>query len=304
MNGVCDPLGHAEAGAWSPKVSDGETRSALVTGAAHGIGLAVARRFLDAGLRVIAVDNDGPHLHEALGDRGALLIVHDVAERPRELAAQVLELAGHCQVIVNNVGVADGRRFLDLPPEGLARSWATNVAGPWELTRLLVRDLIEARERGSVVFVLSLHATRVRLCPDYSVSKAGLRMLVAELAAELGQHGIRTNGVSPGDIDTGSSSVLEMPKSRTRRAGIIPIGRLGRADEVAAAVEFLCDDERACYINGADLRVDGGLGEFSWVHRLDGPQTAQHQRIGLVRYGSKVAARIARARRSRPGADR
>ena len=154
-----------------------------------------------------------------------------------------------------------------------------------------------------MVFVLSLHATRVRLCPDYSVSKAGLRMLVAELAAELGPLGIRTNGVSPGDIDTGSNEVLEMPKHRTRRADIVPVGRLGRADDVAAAVEFLCDDDRACYINGADLRVDGGLGEFSWVHRFDGSPTAQHQQIGLVRYGSKLAARIARARRSRPRAD-
>jgi Dehydrogenases with different specificities (related to short-chain alcohol dehydrogenases) len=261
-----------------PKVTEDVPRAAVVTGAAHGIGLAVAEKFLDGGLRVVAVDKDGSELRRVLGGTHAELVEHDLAVQAGELAAKVLTLVGHCPVIINNVGVMDGRSFLDLPSEALDLTWRTNVAGPWEFTRILTKDLIATGLGGSVVFNLSLHADRVRMCPDYSASKAALRMLVAELASELGPYGIRVNAVSPGVIDTWSDRVPDAPGHRAESERLVALGRLGTATDVASAVAFLCDEQEARYITGADLKVDGGLDQFNWLHHLYGTAEAERER--------------------------
>jgi NAD(P)-dependent dehydrogenase (short-subunit alcohol dehydrogenase family) len=130
---------------------------------------------------------------------------------------------------------------------------------------------------GSIVFTLSLHARRVRLCPDYSVAKAGLVMLVAELANELGPFGIRVNGVSPGAIDTWSDGIPEPDELRARSEALIPLRRLGTADDIARVVEFLSDPAASGYMTGANVVVDGGLDQFNWLHHLYGG-SAQNER--------------------------
>lgn len=250
---------------------------AVVTGAAHGIGLAVAQRLRERGLRVAAVDVDETTLAAAPLPADTLRIVADVADNPREWVDRVAEGLGPPSVLVNNVARMDGRSFLELPLEAVRRSLDVTLFGNWAVTRAVVDHMIRDGVPGSIVFTLSLHARRVRLCPDYSVAKAGLVMLVAELANELGPFGIRVNGVSPGAIDTWSDRIPDPDELRARSEALIPLGRLGTADDVALVVAFLSDPAASGYMSGANLSVDGGLDQFNWLHHLYGG-SAQDER--------------------------
>lgn len=244
-------------------------RSVLITGAAHGIGLATARLFATHGYRVAALDVDGESLRSNCSSFAAVTILGDVRSDPARIRAACGDL-WPVDVLVNNVGVRDGRTFLDLPADDFRRSLEVNLVAPYALTQTLARDLIEDDRGGSIVFVSSLHAHRVRMGPDYSASKAAASMLVSELASELGPHGIRVNSVSPGAIDTWSDRHFESPPHRARRELTVPVRRLGEPEDVAEAILFLSDDSRSAYITGADLKVDGGLDQFNWLHHLDG----------------------------------
>jgi NAD(P)-dependent dehydrogenase (short-subunit alcohol dehydrogenase family) len=255
------------------------SKAALVTGAGHGIGRACALRLAAGGHDVIAVDVDEAGLEDLPGEI-AHRVVHDVGTAPADLAGTVLSTVPCCPTIVNNVGVMDGRPFLDLPPEALEVTWRTNVAGPWELTRLLAKDLIQRKHPGCVVFVNSLHSHRVRMCPDYSVTKAALVMLVQEMTAELGPHGIRVISVSPGVVDTWSDRVAEPAEHRARSEALVPLRQLGAPEDVANAVAFLCDPDAARYVTGADLRIDGGLDTYNWLHGLCGSADEERAQVG------------------------
>ncbi|HEU5155660.1 MAG TPA: SDR family oxidoreductase [Streptosporangiaceae bacterium] len=253
---------------------------AIVTGAAHGIGLAVARRLGSSGLTVVAVDVDAATLREAPLPDGAVRLVQDLSDDPVPWVRQVIDEHGVPSVLVNNVAVTDGRSFLELPMAAVEQSVRTTLLGTWALTRAVTVAMVERRVRGSVVFILSLHTTRVRMCPDYSVCKAALRMLVSELASELGPHGIRANAVTPGSVDTWSDRVPDAEELVARVEATVPLGRLGEPDDVAKAVEFLADPDRSGYITGADLVVDGGLDQFNWLHHLYGSAATEQSRTG------------------------
>jgi NAD(P)-dependent dehydrogenase (short-subunit alcohol dehydrogenase family) len=254
--------------------------AAIVTGAAHGIGLAVARRLASSGLTVVAVDIDGETLRDAPLPEGAVRLVRDLSDDPEPWVREVIDEFGVPSVLVNNVAVMDGRSFLELPMAVVEQNVRTTLLGTWALTRAATIPMVEQHVPGSVVFNLSLHTTRVRMCPDYSVCKAALRMLVNELSDELGPHGIRVNAVSPGAVDTWSDRVPDAEEHLTRSAAAVPMRRLGEPDDVAKAVEFLVDPARSGYITGADLVVDGGLDQFNWLHHLYGSAAAERERLG------------------------
>jgi NAD(P)-dependent dehydrogenase (short-subunit alcohol dehydrogenase family) len=253
---------------------------ALVSGAAHGIGYAIARHLADAGFRIVAVDADRDELAGTDLPAGTIRLVHDIADDPGPVAAAIDGVDEPLAVLVNNVGVMDGRSFLDLPMDAVERSLRTNLLGTWQLTRLAADRMIAGGVPGSIVFNLSLHAARVRMCPDYSVSKAGLRMLVQELASDLGPRGIRVNSVSPGAIDTWSDRIDETREQRERSEAVIALGRVGSPDDVARVVVFLCDPRQAGYVTGADVRIDGGLDQYNWLHHLYGSATAEQDIAG------------------------
>lgn len=238
--------------------------SVLVTGAAHGIGLATAQAFHASGYRVAALDRDGESLSKACSFAAATLCL-DVVEDP----GVVVEGCGDLwpvDVLVNNVGVMAGRSFLDLPGPEFEAVLRTNLIAPYTLTRRWSQDLIAAQRFGSCVFISSLHARRVCMSPDYSCSKAAIAMLVDELASELGPFGIRVNAVSPGAIDTLSDSHPD-PAARIKRSeDVVPLRRIGDPADVAETVVFLADNSRARYVTGANLRVDGGLDTYNWLH--------------------------------------
>ena len=247
---------------------------AIVTGAAHGIGLAVARRLDGRGLGVAAVDVNEEALTTAPLPPDAMRVVADLADDPTAWVASVEAHLGTPTVLVNNVANTDGRAFLQLPMDAIRRSLDVTLFGNWALTRAVV-DRMVPRRRGSIVFNLSLHAERVRFCPDYSVGKAALLMLVKELANELGPFGIRVNAVSPGSIDTWSDRLPNADQLRSRSEQVVPLGRLGAAEDVAKAIEFLCDREASGYVTGANLTVDGGLDQYNWLHHLYGSAAAE-----------------------------
>jgi NAD(P)-dependent dehydrogenase (short-subunit alcohol dehydrogenase family) len=203
-------------------------------------------------------------------------VVADLADDPSEWVADVEGRLGPVSVLVNNAAMMDGRSFLELPMDAVRRSLDVTLFGTWALSRTVVDRMVERRERGAIVFNLSLHAQRVRFCPDYSVGKAALLMLVRELANELGPYGIRVNAVSPGAIDTWSDRVAETDAHRERSEAVVPLGRLGSADDVAKAIDFLSDDAASGYVTGANLTIDGGLDQFNWLHHLYG--SAQSER--------------------------
>jgi NAD(P)-dependent dehydrogenase (short-subunit alcohol dehydrogenase family) len=126
-----------------------------------------------------------------------------------------------------------------------------------------VADLVQRGSGGSIVFISSLHDHVVRTHPPYSVSKAAVAMLVRELAHELGPHGIRVNAISPGAIHTRAAPVTGADDEKKVRR-LVPLGRIGRAGDIAPMVAVLLSDEWSGYVTGANVPVDGGLGLYTW----------------------------------------
>ena len=240
-----------------------EGRTAVVTGAARGIGEAIVRQLGELGARVVAVDVDGDALHTAFPDDGVARVVGDLGgEDTAGLAAEIVAAHGPATLLVNNVGIDTHHDFLGLDPVDFDRVMATNLRGPWFFTRRIAEDLIERDAAGAFVFVSSLHDHFVRLLPHYSASKAAVAMLVRELAQQLGPHRIRVNAVSPGVIPR--AHLPGVTPEETQGYALFPLGRPGEPRDVARVAAVLLSDEWCGYVTGANVPVDGGLGLHSW----------------------------------------
>jgi glucose 1-dehydrogenase len=239
-------------------------KTAVVTGAARGIGRGTAELLVELGARVVALDIDERVSSADFAHGGVEGFVADIAADGAQLAGTLIARYGPIDMLVNNVGIDTEHHFLDLAERDYDRVFNTNLRGPWFLTRAIAASMIEARRRGAIVFVSSLHDTFVRTFPHYSASKAAVAMLVKELAVELGPHGIRVNAVSPGVIHTAHvpapSDQVEADRLRT----LVPLGHMGEPLDVARPIAMLLSDQWSGYITGANVRVDGGLGAHSW----------------------------------------
>ncbi|HYD55415.1 MAG TPA: SDR family oxidoreductase [Burkholderiales bacterium] len=231
---------------------------AVVTGAARGIGLATARRFLREGYRVAALDIDAAALNGACGD--CLAIACDVAS-PAQVAAavaQVEQAFGRIDALVNNAGIAIFKPLLETTFEEWSRVLAVNLNGPFLLTQACA-PVMRKGGGGAIVNVASISGMRAStLRVAYGTSKAALVHLTKQQAVELGELGIRVNAVSPGPVDTAMAKQVHTPDIRQGYRDAIPLERYGTEEELAAAIFFLCSDE-ASYINGHTLSVDGGF---------------------------------------------
>lgn len=243
----------------APVPTDIQGRLALVTGAARGIGLGIARQLAAAGARVIATDRDRESLERAHAGREVALLELDVAGDAGALADWVLDRFGVPQLIVNNVGITTPHGFMELSEADFDTVLRTNLRGPWFLTRGLVDALIRSGARGNLLFVSSLHDHRVRGFPHYSATKAAVSMLVRELAYELGPRGIRVNAISPGWVPNDGAKI----DKRMRR--LVPLGRAGTPAEVANMAMVLLSDDLSGYVTGANVPVDGGLALHTWL---------------------------------------
>ena len=238
---------------------------ALVTGAGRGIGLAVARRFLAAGWRVALLDIDAALLESAVAGLGlpeaTMALVCDVADAGA-VALAVQRAAGRWErldALVNNAGTAVFKPLLETTPEEWARVLAVNLTGPFLCTQAAA-PLMAAGGGGAVVNVTSISGLRAStLRVAYGTSKAGLAHLTKQQAVELAALGIRVNAVAPGPVDTAMAKAVHTAEIRRDYHDAIPLGRYGLEEELAEMIHFLCSD-RAGYVTGQEIAVDGGFG--------------------------------------------
>ena len=240
-------------------------RTALVTGSSSGIGRSIALRLAKDGWFVLAHYNgneagavDTCTKIEEAGGMAALLRfdVKDSAAIEQALDSFFQANPGHAlEALVNNAGIhVDGMAGM-MSDDDFDCVLKTNLYGPFYLLRYGVKRMLRAR-KGSIVNIASLagqtgNAGQI----NYSASKAGLIAMTKSLAMEVGKRNIRVNCVSPGLIET---EMLEGIPFLDKIVERVPLGRLGKPEEVAGAVAFLCSDE-AAYITGATLSVNGGL---------------------------------------------
>lgn len=243
-------------------IEDGKV--ALVTGAARGIGLATAKRFLAEGWRVALLDIDNDTLsksHAALAAPERTLALHcDVSDAARvpQMFSHLGERFGRLDALVNNAGIAIFKPLMETTLEDWSRTLAVNLTGPFICTQAAV-PLMRETGGGSIVNITSissLHASTLRVA--YGTSKAALAHLTKQQAVELAALGIRVNAVAPGPVDTAMAKAVHTPEIRADYHDTIPLNRYGLEEELAEAIFFLCSD-RASYITGQMLSVDGGF---------------------------------------------
>lgn len=239
-------------------------KAALVTGAARGIGLAVARRFLADGFCVALLDIEGDLLAKSMSelDRpGATLALPcDVADTNAVASAfaEIDRRFGRLDALVNNAGVAVFAPLMETSDADWSRVLAVNLTGPFLCAKAAV-PLMRNHGGGAIVNITSISGLRAStLRSAYGTSKAGLAHLTKQLAVELAEFGIRVNGVAPGPVDTAMAKAVHSPAIRADYHDAIPLNRYGLEEELAEAVFFLCGD-RASYITGQVLAVDGGF---------------------------------------------
>lgn len=240
---------------------------ALITGAARGIGLAIAKSFLASGHRVALLDIDAPELERALARINqpslTLGVVCDVA-LPAQVDASVASIVaqwGRIDALVNNAGVAVFKPVLDTSPAEWQRVIDVNLTGPFLCTQACARVMLRNRgkPKGSVVNIASISGLRASsLRVAYGTSKAGLIHLTKQQAMELGNAGIRVNAVAPGPVDTAMAQQVHTADIRRDYHDTIALNRYGTEEEIANVVHFLCSPA-ASYVNGQTIAVDGGF---------------------------------------------
>jgi glucose 1-dehydrogenase len=241
---------------------------ALVTGSGSGIGRAIAERLAAEGA-TLAIDYVGPEAGAdetkaaivAAGGK-AVAIEGDVSKVAdcTSLIEQTWQQLGSCDILVNNAGVEKSADFVDVTEADYDFVLDINLKGAFFLTQAFVRRLKAAGKPGRVINISSVHEDMVfPHFSTYCASKGAMRMLMRDLAVELGPLGITVNNIAPGAINTpiNTSLLANKPKLDALLANI-PLGRLGKPEEVAGVAAFLASEEGS-YVTGSTYFLDGGL---------------------------------------------
>ncbi|MEM7270026.1 MAG: SDR family oxidoreductase [Pseudomonadota bacterium] len=239
-----------------------EQKTALITGAARGIGLAAAKRFLAEGWRVAMLDRlSGPlaEAHAAIASNDAIRVEADVSQQADVArAAEEVEAAfGRVDALVNNAGIADFGEVLDTSFETWREIMDTNLDGVFLMSQA-VAPLI-AKQGGAIVNIGSISGLRAStLRVAYGTAKAAVAHLTRQQAVEWAELGVRVNCVAPGPVETAMAKKVHTPAIRKDYRDHIPLGRYGLEEELAAAIWFLAS-EQSSFITGQILAVDGGF---------------------------------------------
>jgi NAD(P)-dependent dehydrogenase (short-subunit alcohol dehydrogenase family) len=239
-----------------------EERTAIVTGGSRGIGRAVAERLASEGARVLITGRNGEQLEQAATEiEGDVIpLAGDIADvgTPEQIVDCALEHWGQIDVLVNNAGLYDQKKFLEQTKEDWDYVLAVVLTGPYFLAQRCAWTMVKQRS-GSIINITSIDAHGYEGLFAYGAGKAGLINLTRYIAVELGPHGVRANAVSPGWVATTlleeSPELYEKVRHEFKRA---PLNRVIEPREIAATVAFLASDESSA-VTGAEFVVDAGL---------------------------------------------
>lgn len=241
---------------------------AIITGSGSGIGKSIAIRFASEGATV-AIDYvthpeeaaDTKTKAEAAGGK-AILLQADVSKTAdtQRLVDQTYQQLGRCDILVNNAGIEKEAAFWDVTEADYDAVLGVNLKGAFFLTQAFVRRLRDAKQPGRVINISSVHEDMVfPHFSTYCASKGAMRMVMRDLAVELGPLGITVNNIAPGAISTPINTKMMANKSELDALlANIPLGRMGTPEEVAGVALFLASDDGA-YTTGSTYFVDGGL---------------------------------------------
>ena len=250
---------------------DGKT--AVITGGARGIGLAITRRLAEAGAVVIIADTDTAEAENAVfqlksRDIDALYVKCDVTieAEVKQMIKYVMKKTGSIDILINNAGIYPRKSLEEMTGEDFQRVISVNLTGTFLCGRYAAEAMISRGEGGCIINIASIEALHPSSSgmSAYDASKGGVFMLTKSMASELGKHDIRVNAIAPGAIKTrGMLSQTSPSKDRSQLKELksflsrIALGRLGDADDIARAALFLASD-MAEYITGEMIVVDGG----------------------------------------------
>jgi 3-oxoacyl-[acyl-carrier protein] reductase len=247
---------------------------ALVTGAARGIGRAIAERFAMEGARVVAMDCSEPELKSTADtirtmQAGVLSFVCDVRVQSQvhDMVQETIQQWGTIDILVNNAAIFPERvPFIDVTFDRWREVLDVNLMGVFCCTQAVVLEMIRTRTPGRIINISSINALRYRRGifgqTQYNVSKAALDNLTKGLAMELAPHGIVVNGIAPGFVKTpmaqGDSLDDEGLKKEYLKSGRIPLGRFGAVDDIANMAVFLASND-CTWMTGETIHQDGGM---------------------------------------------
>jgi glucose 1-dehydrogenase len=240
---------------------------AVVTGAATGIGRAIATQFVRDGAKVV-IDYVGPSdkaddLAHALGTIGsAVAVAADVSDEQQVdmLIEHAVKTFGRLDVFVNNAGIEKKYPFLETPTDYWHEVVAINLTGPFLCSRRAAKQMVAQGGGGCIVNISSVHEDiTMPTNAAYCATKGGLRMLMRTIAVELAPHGITVNNIAPGAVDTPMDASLKQDDAVMQTLlDSIPLRRMAHPQEIAELCAFLAS-EKAAYITGATYVIDGGM---------------------------------------------
>ncbi|HEY7554605.1 MAG TPA: SDR family NAD(P)-dependent oxidoreductase [Candidatus Binatia bacterium] len=242
--------------------------SAFITGAASGIGLALARRLAGEGIKIALADRESTLLEAALsqmrdGHHTAIAITMDVSRSDEVVRgiARARSAFGPIDYLINLAGISQNAPVQDISDQDWERMLAIHLNGTFYCCRAVIAQMI-SRGFGVIVNTSSLHALRgQKLAAHYSAAKAGIMGFTKSLAREVAECGVRVNAIAPGPIDTplwrGGVTGSDLESRKAQRSLEVPMGRLGEASEVADLILFLLS-QRSTYVTGQVISVNGG----------------------------------------------
>jgi len=245
-----------------------EGKVAVVTGSGSGIGQAIAERLAQEGADCVVDYRDHVEEAQATVDKivaagGKSVMVHadvSILADCTNLIEQAWQQLGSCDILVNNAGIEIGADFWDVTEKDFDAVMDVNFKGAFFLTQAFVRKLRDAKKPGRIINMSSVHEDMVfPHFSTYCASKGAMRMLMRDLSVELGPLGITVNNIAPGAIATPiNAKMMADPKLLQPLLNNIPLGRLGKPEEVAGLAAFLASDD-AAYVTGSTYVIDGGL---------------------------------------------
>jgi len=244
-------------------LSSGVMPVVLVTGAAQGIGRAVAERFLKDGYSVVAIDRNGEALRSLEGHVAVAELDVTATEAPAKAVALATERFGRLDCLVNNAGIGAAKPVHLTTDEELDRFLAVNLRSVFRFCR---EALGVMQPGGCIVNVASTYGLMGNVAASsYATTKAGVVGLTRQMAGDYGPKGIRVNAVAPGVIDTPlTHERLKNERFRRLMVETTPFPRIGTPQDVAGAVRFLCSED-AGFVNGHVLVIDGGWSATNYV---------------------------------------